>query len=277
MDNNSVSKTIIVAISLCVVCSVLVSSAAVSLRPRQIENQKLDIKKNLLLASGILENPRATREEIEEAYQVVNAKVIDFETGEVLDINPEEYDERRASRDPNTRYMIPSQADVGGLRFRAPYGKVYTVEEDGEVSMIVLPVYGRGLWSTMYGFVALAPDTVTIKGLGFYEHGETPGLGGEIENPRWLALWPGKKALDENYDPAIEVIKGNVTSNTPDAQHKIDGLSGATITANGVGGMMQYWLSEDAYGVYLREFRERQVSFTLGDEYHQDENEEGYL
>jgi Na+-transporting NADH:ubiquinone oxidoreductase subunit C len=275
MDNNSVTKTIIVAFSLCVVCSVLVSSAAVSLKPLQIENQKFDIKKNLLLASGLLDSPRVTRDEIMEAYSAVQAKVIDFKTGEVVDIRPEDFDERRASRDPNTRYQIPRHADVGNLRFRAPYGLVYTVEQDGEVAMIVLPVYGRGLWSTMYGFLALAPDTRTVKGLGFYEHGETPGLGGEIENPRWLASWGGKKALGEDYTPALEVIKGAVGAGTPNPEYKIDGLSGATITANGVTGMIQYWLSDDAYGVFLREFRERQIDYT---HHHEDEDsEEGYL
>jgi Na+-transporting NADH:ubiquinone oxidoreductase subunit C len=277
MGKDSTLKTLFVAVSLCVVCSVLVSGAAVSLRPRQVENQKLDIKKNLLLASGLLENASASKEEIESAFEVVKANVIDFENGEVLDIDPESYDERREARDPKTRYTIPADKDVGKLRVRAPYGKVYTVEENGELSMIILPVYGKGLWSTMYGFVALSPDTETIRGLGFYEHGETPGLGGEIENPRWLALWPGKQAFDEDFDPAIEVIKGSVDSTTPNNQYKVDGLSGATITANGVTGMMQYWLSDDAYGPYLENLRESRMAYTENHMNDDSVDEEGSL
>lgn len=262
MGKDSIVKTILVAVSLCVVCSVLVSGAAVSLRPLQEANQKLDIKKNLLLASGLLENPAATKEEIERIYQVVEARVIDFKTGEFVDMDPESYDEIRASKDAKTRYEIPADKDVGKLRVRAPYGKVYTVQQDGELSMIILPVYGKGLWSTMYGFVALSPDTQTVQGLGFYQHGETPGLGGEIENPRWLAKWPGKKTFDEDFNPAIEVIKGSVDESTPNNEYKVDGLSGATITSNGVTGMMKYWLSDDAYGPYLENLRESMMAYS---------------
>lgn len=272
MGNDSVSKTIIVALSLCVICSVLVSGAAVSLRPLQVENQKLDIKKNLLLASGLLSDSSATKEQVEQAFEVVTTKVIDFKTGEVLDIDPESYDEQAQAKDPKTRYQIPASKDVGSIRARAPYGKVYTVERDGEVEMIVLPVLGKGLWSTMYGFVALAPDTETIKGLGFYQHGETPGLGGEIENPRWLAKWEGKKAYDDSFDPKIQVIKGSVSEGTPEAEYKVDGLSGATITSNGVTGMMRYWLSDDAYGTYLKKFREEHQMANM-----ESESEEGVL
>ena len=85
---------------------------------------------------------------------------------------------------------------------------VYQRVDDGDVLAIILPVEGKGLWSTLYGFIALAPDTRTIEGITFYEHGETPGLGGEVDNPSWKALWPGRKAFDEDWEPAIEVIKG---------------------------------------------------------------------
>lgn len=256
MGKDSVSKTIFVAVVLCVVCSVLVSGAAVLLKPRQVANQKLDIKKNLLIASGLLENPSASSEEIDEIFKQIRTTVIDLSTGEeVTDIDPEGFDAIKAAKDPSMNHRIDAEDDVGKLRVRAQYAKVYEVMDGDDVSMIVLPVFGKGLWSTMYGFVAISPDTESIKGLGFYSHGETPGLGGEIENPRWLAIWQGKKTFDEDYNPIIEVIKGSVDPSTTGSEYKVDGLSGATITAKGVSGMMQYWLGNDAFGPYLEKVR----------------------
>lgn len=264
MDNNSVQKTFLVAGILCIVCSVMISSAAVVLKPRQQFNAALDVKKNLLLAAGLIDNPRAAAEEIEEAYKQVEEFIINFETGELADyIDPAEYNQRRQGNDPSTRVRIPQPLDKGNIRHRAPYGRVYlTRDEDGEVDLIILPVHGYGLWSTMYAFLALdANDTKTIRGIGFYEHGETPGLGGEIENERWQSQWEGKEALDGEFRPAFEVIKGSVDETRDGAIHRVDGLAGATITANGVGGMVQYWLSDHAYGVYLERFREERGGF----------------
>jgi Na+-transporting NADH:ubiquinone oxidoreductase subunit C len=124
-------------------------------------------------------------------------------------------------------------------------------EEDG-IERIILPVHGKGLWSTLYGFMALDADGNTIRRLAFYEHGETPGLGGEVDNPRWIALWDGKKVYDEDFDPEIQVIKGQVTPNTANADYKVDGLSGATITARGVSNLVRYWMGDHGYKSYLK-------------------------
>ena len=67
---------------------------------------------------------------------------------------------------------------------------VYELRDDaGALDLVVLPVHGLGLWSILYGFVALDADLETIRGLTYYEHKETPGLGGEVDNPRWKSLW----------------------------------------------------------------------------------------
>lgn len=257
MSNDSVGKTLFVALTLCAVCSVLVSGAAVGLRPLQEQNKKLDIRKNLLLASGLIDNSSASKEVIDQAFEQVEAKVIDLSTGEVVeDMSAEEYDQRKASNDPKMSTTIPSSKDKAGIKRRAKYAKLYEVMEDGEVSMIVLPVHGKGLWSTMYGFVAVSPDATTVKGLGFYEHGETPGLGGEIENDRWQKIWEGKKIYGEDFEPQIQVVKGSVGAETPNREYKVDGLSGATITSNGVTGMMRYWFGDHAFGTYLAKKRE---------------------
>jgi len=252
---NETTKTLLVAAVLCIVCSVLVSGAAVSLKPKQVENKKLDVKKNLLLASGLVTNPKATKEEILKAFESIETKVVDLATGDFVDMDPGKFDARKAAKVSGENHMIPAKLDIGGIKKRAKYAKVFFVKEAGNVSMIILPISGKGLWSTLYGFMALGTDTTTVKGLGFYEHGETPGLGGEVDNPNWKALWPGKQALDSNFKPAIRLIKGMVDKSSAKAKHQIDGLSGATITANGVTGLVQYWLGEDAFGPFLAKFR----------------------
>ncbi len=255
MQKDSTLRTIVVAAVLCVVCSVLVSSAAVGLRAKQEENKKLDIKKNLLLATGLID-AKASKEEINQAYKKVEAQVIKLESGEIMeDMSAEDFDQRAARKDPEMNKKIDPAQDKAGIKVRSQYSTVYKVVEEGEVKMLVLPINGKGLWSTLYGFIALAPDTKTVKGLGFYEHAETPGLGGEVDNPNWKAQWRGKVALDEEYRPEIRVVKGAVDPNDPEAEHKVDGLSGATITSNGVSGLVNYWLGQDGFGPYLAKFR----------------------
>ena len=258
MRNDSVQKTLIVAASLCIVCSVLVSGAAVSLRPMQEFNERIDVKKNLLLAAGLVESASVPAKEIQKIYEKkIEAKVIDLSTGEVVqDMSAESYDPRTAVNKPEMSVRIPGEKDRAGIKKRAVYSEVYLVKKEGKIDMLVLPVYGKGLWSTMYGFLALDRDARTVRGIGFYEHGETPGLGGEIENPRWQKQWVGKKVFDENFDPAFQVVKGSVGPDTPESEHKVDGLSGATITSNGVTGMIRYWMGHHGFGKYLKEFRE---------------------
>lgn len=251
MKNDAV-KTLFVAAILCVVCSVLVSGAAVILKPNQEANKELDVKKNLLLASGLIKEP-VTKEEIEKAYSQIKVEIINLETGEVAkDIDPASFDQAKATKDPKTSEMIPAEEDISGIKMRSKFAPIYKYIKDNKVEMVVLPVYGKGLWSTMYGFLALSDDATTIKGLGFYSHGETPGLGGEIDNPKWKAQWVGKKAYDKDFNVKIRVIKGSVSEGTPESEYKVDGLSGATITSNGVTHMMQYWLGPNGFGPFLQ-------------------------
>lgn len=256
MQKDSASRTIIVASILCIVCSVIVSTAAVKLRPSQELNKKLDIKKNLLLASGLLESKAASKNEILEKFKMVETKLVDLETGEeVTDINPDNYNPRKAAKTKDQGYTIPGDQDVAKIKYRSKLAKVYFIKEGGNTTKLVLPVNGKGLWSTMYGFLVLTPDTTTVKGIGFYEHGETPGLGGEIDNPSWQAIWTGKKPFNTSFEPVLKVVKGQVDASTPGAETKVDGLAGATMTSNGVTGMIQYWLGQNGYGPYLNKLR----------------------
>ena len=130
---------------------------------------------------------------------------------------------------------------------------MYLHYQNNEISAIILPVRGYGLWGTLYGFLALESDLKTIIGLEFYQHKETPGLGAEVDNPRWKALWAGKKISSETGEILISVIKGSVDKNSKAAQHQVDGLSGATITGNGVTNLLSFWLGELGYGPYMKE------------------------
>ncbi|MBK22715.1 MAG: Na(+)-translocating NADH-quinone reductase subunit C [Halobacteriovorax sp.] len=259
MHKDSTAKTLLVAFLLCLTCSVLVSTAAVKLKSRQVENKKLDIKKNLLLASKLIK-PTASKDEINEAYKNVEAKLVDLETGEfVTDMDPGSFDAVKASKDPKRNVIIPSDKDIAKIKRRSKIEKIYFVKENGVIKQIVLPVNGKGLWSTLYGFMVLGTDTKTVLGLGFYQHGETAGLGGEVDNPKWKAQWAGKVAFDNDWNPVLKVVKGGVVEGTSTSQHEVDGLSGATITGNGVTGLVNYWLGSHGFGSFLAKFRASQT------------------
>ncbi len=257
MQQDSPLKTIVVAALLCVVCSVLVSTAAVKLKPIQTLNAKLDVQKKLLLTAGLLDNPRAKAEEVSKAFEAVEIKIVDLQSGDEVtaDWDIESFDALKAAKDPRLGLIIAPEKDLAQIKRRSKYAKVYLVRRDGELDQLVLPIRGKGLWSTLYGFIALEKDTRTVRGFGFYAHGETPGLGGEVDNPNWKAQWKGKLVLDETFKTAINVIKGRVDPNHSQAQYQIDGLSGATITSNGVEALVHYWLGEEGFGPYLAKVR----------------------
>ena len=256
---DTVSRTLFVAAVLCVCCSVAVSVAAVLLRPSQERNKLLDRKKNILVAAGLYPEG-ATASDVDGLFEQVETRLVDFETGALLEEDEEDpagYDQRDAARDPARGVEIARDRDFGNIKRRAKRGLVYFVRENGALKQLVLPVHGKGLWGTMYAFLALQPDLNTVVGLSFYEHVETPGLGAEVENEKWKERWRGKRLFDDKAEEiVIRHIKGKVNSKTPNAIHRFDGLSGATITTRGVTDLLRYWLGDDAYGPFLK--RQRQ-------------------
>ena len=259
MQRNSWQYIIGFAGLICVFCSLLVSTAVVALKERQGVNALLDKQKKVLSVAGLID-PKAPPQpdEVRRLFDSrIHTHVVNLQTGEEVppdQIDPATYDQQKALSDPNASREAPSnRAQVQRL---PNFATIYQVLDDSEkVESLILPVVGKGLWSTMYGFIALGRDTTTVKGLIFYAHGETPGLGGEIENPLWTAKWPGRKIFDEEWQPAIRVIKG-FAKGPEEAPHDVDGLSGATITSNGVTYLVQFWLGENGFGPYLAKFRE---------------------
>ena len=248
---HSVRQTLIFALALCVGCSILVSSIAVALRERQEENRRVDEQKNVLEVAGLVEEgEKLSREEIQRRFAGnLKPRVVNLETGEYAeDVDPLTYDQRRASTDPES--SRPAPENPARVRRLPRYGRVFLIQTDGEVEGIIVPVEGYGLWSTLYGYLALAPDLRTILGITFYEHGETAGLGGEVDNPRWKALWPGRLAFDESWVPKVAVKKGAAGPVEQDPYH-VDGLSGSTLTSNGVTNLIHFWLGDHGFGPYL--------------------------
>lgn len=268
-SNDSTGKTLLVAVALCVVCSILVSYAAVALKPEQIANKQLDKNKSILAAAGLLEPGK----KVDELFERVEVKIVNLETGEYLTeanaqtdwekaivADPAGYDQRKAAKIPEQNVVLDPAVDIASIKRQPQYATVYLAKNDqGEVETIVLPVNGYGLWSTLYGFLALKTDLTTVVGLGFYEHAETPGLGGEVDNPKWKSLWPGKKVFNEQGEVVFELAKGSVDPSSPNAQHQVDGLAGATLTSRGVTNLVNYWLGSNGFGPFLEKLKEQGV------------------
>lgn len=243
------------AAAVCLVASLFVAGSAVGLKERQERNKLLDVQKKVLAVSNLItEGQDLSDNEVSALYEAsIRPKAVDLQTGTLTDdVDTATYDQQAAVRDPAESYPAPPNASkVLRLPKRA---LVFDVVEDGEVKALVLPIEGYGLWGTLYGYLALAPDARTIVGITFYQHKETPGLGGEVDNPRWKARWPGRLAFDDRGNPKIAVKKG-VAGSIDDDPYEVDGLSGATITSRGVTNMLRFWLGDDAFGPFLASYR----------------------
>jgi Na+-transporting NADH:ubiquinone oxidoreductase subunit C len=255
---HSTGFTVMFAAAVCVVCSIFVAGSAVSLKDRQQENKVLDRQSKVLNVAGLMEEGESLgRDQIQKIFDDnIDPVVIDLDTGEVApDIDPKTFDQQKAAKDPATSEVAPP--NDAKVRRLPNHALVYKVKEGDATKTLILPVEGKGLWSTLYGFLAIdASDLNTINGITFYQHAETPGLGGEVDNPSWKARWPGRKLFDEEGEPAIEVIKGPAGP-PEDDPYFVDGLSGATLTSRGVTHLVQFWVGEHGFGPYLKNYGEK--------------------
>ena len=260
LPNDNIVKTIGVATLLCLVCSIIVSSAAIVLKPKQVANKLLDKKSNILTVAGISDDSKS----IDELFKQVETHVVDISTGEFTDAVPvATFDQRKASKEKEYRIDLSSDQDIAGIGGMSKYANVYLVRDAGNISKIILPIKGYGLWSTMYGFLALESDATTVSSITFYEHAETPGLGGEIENKKWQASWKGKQLVDQSGETVLRLVKAQVVPGTPGAEYKIDALAGATLTSNGVTNLVKFWMGKDAFGPYLERVRRNNSQTTI--------------
>ena len=251
--NESIVKTIGVAFAVCLICSLVVSASAVSLRDLQKEN-KLNDKRIKILQVADIYDPNIS---IAEQFSELESKFIDFNTGLMMDeynnFSIDDYDQIVVTKDPNLSSKVPTSEDIAIIKNRENVGKIYILRNEiGTIDKLILPIRGYGLWGTLYGYISIEDDFNTVSGIEFYDHKETPGLGAEVDNPKWKAQWKGKKIYKDNK-VNLAVIKGKVEAGDSESTYKIDGLSGATITSRGVTNMVAYWFGESGYSSLLRE------------------------
>lgn len=242
---DSVGKTIFIAVAVCLVASMVVSAAAVSLRPVQEANALKDKQINVLQVAGVYEPGT----DVSEAFAAFEPHVVELSTGEFVDdrFDPATFDDLAAASDPELSVALDD--DPAGIGRKALYRVVYLLrDESGELDKVILPLHGYGLWSTLYGFIALENNGNDIYGLQFYQHGETPGLGAEVDNPRWKALWNGKKLRDDAGDLQITVSKSQPAAG-PDFY--VDALAGATLTSVGVDNLVKFWMGDAGFAPFL--------------------------
>ncbi|MBT8080912.1 MAG: Na(+)-translocating NADH-quinone reductase subunit C [Gammaproteobacteria bacterium] len=237
-DRDSISNTLIVAIGLSLVCSIIVSSAAIVLKPVQRKNEELFRQQIILDVAGLMQ-PGA---DVGALFETIETRVVDLDTGDYSD-----------DGDTALEVPIPPDLDIASIGQRPRYVPIYLVREGDAVTQVILPVYGKGLWSTMLGYLSVAPNGDTIRGLRFYAHAETPGLGDQIDKDTWRAQWAGKLIYGDSEEPQVRVVKGKAPA---DSRHEIDGLAGATLTANGVTYLVRYWTGPHGFGPYLEGLRE---------------------
>ncbi len=244
------------AAAVCVVCALAVSVAAVGLRPMQVANKQLDRQKNVLSVSGLVEStddlaPEDVKRIFEES---IVARAVNLETGEYDDaVDAATYDQLKAAKDPAT--SDPAPPNPSKITRVPKVAVIYEVMDGDQVSRFILPIEGMGLWSTLYGYIAISgADSNTVEGITYYDQAETAGLGGEVENPSWKALWPGRRIYNKSWQPVIKVKKGAAGPPATDP-YEVDGLSGATLTSNGVTNMLRFWMGNDGFGPFLSNYR----------------------
>jgi Na+-transporting NADH:ubiquinone oxidoreductase subunit C len=270
LPNDSFKKTVMVALWLCLAGAVVVAGSAVALKPLQESNKSKDEKVNILEVAGLLQPGT----DVDAAFNNIETKIVDLATGDYIDsVDPKTYDQWKAAKDLGMSDAIPADKDIASIKRRPKYAKVYLVKEGGQLKSVILPVNGYGLWSTMYGFIALEADGQTVVGMNLYDQAETPGLGGEVVNPKWKALWKGKKVYNftgkelheanltekgqtiDLGEVALGLVKGSVDPSRPGSEYQVDALAGATLTSRGVSNLVQYWMGKEGYAVYLAKLR----------------------
>ena len=270
LPNDSFKKTVAVALALCLVGAVVVSGSAVILRPLQEWNKSKDEKINILEVAELYQKGM----DVDAVFKDIETRIVDLATGDYVDnVDSKTYEQWKAAKDPAQSEAIPADKDIASIKRKPKYAKVYLVKQDGKLKSVILPVSGYGLWSTMFGFIALEADGQTVVGMNLYDQAETPGLGGEVVNPKWKALWKGKKVYNfsgkevhesnltekgqtiEIGEVALGLVKGSVDPSRPGAEYQVDALAGATLTSRGVSNLVQYWMGKDGYGIYLAKLR----------------------
>ena len=259
MNNDSPKKALLMIFVTALACSILVSVAAISLKPIQLTHKLLERARNVIQLTGLVsaeQHDELSDEDLLTLYGQLDKRVVNIDEQIFApDINPETFDQRKAANDAERSVDISAEFDIASLGRRSRYAMIYMVWQEDQLKRIILPMHGQAMWSTIYGYIALGPDLNTIEGVSFYEQAETPGLGDQILRPEWQAQWQGRKLLDTTGKLRFRIASGSVKPGSSAALHEVDALSGATVTANGVSGLVAYWFGDHGFQPFLQQLR----------------------
>ena len=258
MNTEKPLNALLIVVTVALVCSVLVSVSTVGLRPIQERNALIERSRNIVALSGLVDSDvRLSSDEVLAALAQMDKRVLNIDTGEFDDsIDPEEFNPRDAATDPELGVTIPEDEDLAQLGRRSRYEIVYLSYDGDDIERVILPIVGQGMWSTLYGYIALENDLNTIAAATFYEQTETAGIGDKITDPEWLEIWQGRAIYGNDGSIRFRIAAGPVEPDSAAAAHQVDGISGASVTARGVSQLVRYWFGAHGYEPFLDNLRD---------------------
>jgi Na+-transporting NADH:ubiquinone oxidoreductase subunit C len=240
-----VLRTLLVGLAVCGVCAAVVTATIVVLRPLQVENQRRD--REARIGALVLSLPGVAELVREAGAVALDLRAVELATGEfAASVDAESLVRQGELADQGT--PLAPERDLAGLGAAPRYAPVYLLRRGEALHTVILPVRGLGHVAMMHGYLALAPDGETVRGLTFTEHEETPGLGAEIANPQWQARWRDKRLRDAAGELRIRVVRSGADASSP---YDVHGISGATRTGDGVTAMIRFWVGPDGFGPFL--------------------------
>jgi Na+-transporting NADH:ubiquinone oxidoreductase subunit C len=249
VERESLARTLGVAGGVALVCSLAVSGAVHWLRPYQLAYRSIEENRAIVAVAGLEDGDAPLSDaEVVARYLELETWTVDLADGSHAP-RAHDVDYRTALDDPTRSSALAPELDTAGLGRKPRYMPVYVLRDGTRIERIVLPVFGRGMWSTVYGFVSLRSDLVTVAAVRFYEHGETPGIGDRIQNGDWLASWAGKRAYDAAGGVALRVGSGT------DGASSVDAITGATVTVSAIDRFVRFWLGPAGFGPFLAALR----------------------
>lgn len=243
--------TMIFTVTLCLLCSFMITGTAELLKERKLVKKRDELKRNVLIAADVDINDHDFRAIFDKD---VKSMLVSLDTG-VTETNAGvlDFDERLAAINPETSHKLKRKKDKAKIKTRADKVRVFKVFDDnGKLASVVVPIYGKGLWSMIYGYVALQPDFNTIENVVFYEHGETPGIGDFLNDPDWTDKWHGKQIFDANGKVSFKIVKGGAKAGDV---HGVDAVSGATMTGRGVQRSVQFWFGAQGFEMFFNKLK----------------------
>ncbi|WP_343487714.1 Na(+)-translocating NADH-quinone reductase subunit C [Allomuricauda sp. d1] len=235
--------TVIFSVIMVVIVGSILAFLATSLKPKISENERFEKQQNILYAMGVNENEGegdvvfVPTDRVEQAFSKFITKQLVVDTDGDTEVD-------------STAYLIDVKKQLAAVK-NGSEGKLplFVGEKDGK-SYYILPMYGKGLWDDIWGFMSL-DENMVVQGVYFDHKGETPGLGANIKLRYFMDDFKGEYILEDESWVGIEVAKGNNDPlNNDKEDHQIDALAGATITGNGVADMIKESL--DLYKPYLK-------------------------